>query len=178
MTGELRAGERETRRPEPNTFEAARALRDELNRGEKPRGYTPWVTGGMPPNMIVYRERRWMPEDVEAPAAEVEAEYLERMREIHLGLYSGEIEWCSIETHGVAPETRLEVILSSTRAPDRLYGVRWRIWPLDAPTVESAVGDYFDIGVMEYFADGIGADARLGRIPVEPGQVHWLNPEV
>jgi len=177
VSGELRAGEREVRRPEPNTLEAARALRDELNRGERPRECTPWVTGGMAPDMIVYRERRWMPEDVEAPATEVEADYLGWMREVLPGIEADEITWHSMELHGAAPDTRFEAIFSPSRVPEYRYGWRWRIWPLDAPTVGEAL-DYADISFQEYFADGIGADARLGRIPAVPGEVRWLNTEV
>ena len=165
------------RRPEPNTLEAARALAAELNREPPAVGCTPWFAGGTSPNIVVHRARHWMPEDVEVPAAELEAEYLQRMREIFPREYAGEITWRSLELHGAAPDTRFEVVFSSKRAPERLYGVRWRIWPLDASTVDASL-DYFDIGVMEYFADGIGADARLGRLDAQPGEIRWLTPEV
>jgi hypothetical protein len=177
VTHELKPGEREERLPEPNTLEAARALAEDLNRDEPDRRCSPWYVGGLPPEYVVLRYRYWMPEDVESPVAEVEAQYLEDMRDIHPRQYAGEIDWRSIELHGSAPDTRVEVIFSPTRAPERRYGVRWRVWPLTAPTVESAL-DYFDIGVMEFFADGIGADARLGRLATRPGEIRWLTPEV
>lgn len=37
-----------------------------------------------------------------------------------------------------------------------------------------AATDYADVGYDEFLADGIGAEARLGRLPAEPGEIRWL----
>jgi hypothetical protein len=35
--------------------------------------------------------------------------------------------------------------------------------------------DYVDISIDEYFADGIGADARFGRLETPPAEILWLD---
>lgn len=116
-----------------------------------------------------------MPDDLGRPAAEVEGEYLETTRHQLEHLYSvNEIRWVSIELEGTAPNSELVAVFESHHAPGSRYGLRWRVWPLSAPTVESAL-DYADISYDEYLGKGIGAEARLGRLPVEAGTIRWLT---
>jgi hypothetical protein len=116
-----------------------------------------------------------MPDDVDRSTAEVEREYLETTRHQLEHLYSvNEIRWVSIELEGSATDTELVAVFESRHAPGSLYGMRWRLWPLGAPTVESAL-DYADVSYDEYLGKGIGAEARLGRLPVEPGTIRWLT---
>lgn len=84
-----------------------------------------------------------------------------------------EIRWLHVGLKGSAPETQLIAVFEPRRAPGALYGMRWSLWPMLEHGVPAAT-DYADVGYDEFLADGIGSEARLGRLPAEPGKIRWL----
>ena len=121
------------------------------------------------------RKRAWWPGDVDGPVERVEAEYFDAVRDSLLQCMSArELQWHEIVLCHEPPDTQILAVFSSLRAPDRRYGLRFRVWPHSERYPSSDLG-YLWISIDEYFADGIGADARFGRLETPPAEILWLN---
>jgi hypothetical protein len=112
-----------------------------------------------------------MPEDVADPPA-VETSIFEQARAAMLSVEEQEeIRWVVIGLSGRAPDTELVGIFSPAGRMERRYGLRFPIWPAESAEPQLA---HWDVGLLGFLADGVGADARLGRLEVPPGAILWL----
>jgi hypothetical protein len=97
-----------------------------------------------------------MPEDVADPPA-VETSIFEQARAAMLSVEEQEeIRW---------------VVIGLSGRMERRYGLRFPIWPAESAEPQLA---HWDVGLLGFLADGVGADARLGRLEVPPGAILWL----
>ena len=118
------------------------------------------------------------PRDVDRPAAEVEAEYLQEMREVLTWcdqVISG-IRWVAIDLDGEAPDTEIVLVFEPVTAPGLRYGLRVPVWPLESLDFESQL-EWFSTNLEEEFGiSGPLNDARAGRNAAAPGEIRWLKP--